>query len=124
MIPKSIGGILAASLLTVTLGLTGCTSAGGHAEGTHTMPDGTTMAGTSHALMCPKCETVWIMDTIGQGGRSERLASKRDMTCPSCEAMAASYMKDGEKVLHDCPDCKVTPIAVNRVATPAKLPRG
>lgn len=124
MIPKSIGGILVASLFAVTFGLTGCTSEGGHAEGTHTMPDGTTMAGTSHALMCAKCETMWVLATVGQGGRSERFASKREMTCPTCETMAASYMKDGDKVLHECPTCKVTPVVVQRAATPAKLPRG
>jgi hypothetical protein len=31
------------------------------------------------------------------------------MTCPDCDAMATAYMKDGEKVLHNCDMCKVTP---------------
>jgi hypothetical protein len=113
MIFNSLGGVLAASLLALSLG-TGCESDGGHAKGTHTMPDGTTMADTSNALMCPKCETVWIANTVDQGLKSQRLVSKREMKCEMCDKMAESYIKDGEKALHECADCKTTPVAVKR----------
>jgi len=122
MFTKSFS-LMAASLFIGALALVGCKT-DKHAEGTHTMPDGTTMAGTSHALMCPKCETVWTSDVIGQGSRSEKLSSKREMTCPTCDTMAAAYFLDGEKVLHDCPDCKVTPIPVNRSSEIHPLKRG
>lgn len=119
----SFGGVISAALLGLVLAGTGCESDGGHAKGTHTMPDGTVMAGTSHELMCPKCETVWTSTLTDQGMKSQRLVSKSGMTCPTCDNMAAAYMKDGEKVLHDCPECKVTPVVL-KPTTPTPMPRG
>ncbi len=119
MINGLIGNVIGASLLAIALAAAGCESAGGHKSGTHTMPDGTTMSGTSHAMMCPKCETVWTK-TDAPGGKGQRLASKGAMKCPTCDKMAEAYMKDGSATLHNCPECKVTPVDV---ATPA-LPKG
>ena len=62
-------------------------------------------------------------DTVGQGTKMQRLSASPGMTCPDCDAMAASYMKDGEKVLHNCETCKVTP-TVLKPAGPLTHPKG
>lgn len=120
---KSFGGVFSATLVGLVLASAGCESDGGHAKGPHTMPDGTAMAGTSHDIMCSKCETVWTTTMTDQGMKSQRMSSKSGMTCPTCDAMAVAYMKDGEKVLHNCPECNVTPVAL-MPATPTPMPRG
>jgi hypothetical protein len=88
------------------------------------MPDGTAMAGTDHALMCPKCETVWTTHYVDQNTKTARMVSKRNMVCPTCDQMAEAYMKDGEKVLHECPDCKVTPIPLAPQPAAPRPPHG
>ena len=121
---KSFRGLVAASVLAVGLGLAGCQSdKPEHGKGHHHMEDGTAMAGTDHYLMCTKCETVWKTVKVGEHTRAERLISKKDMTCPHCNEMAAAYVKDGEKVLHDCPDCKVTPVELKPMPA-SPTPRG
>lgn len=60
-------------------------------------------------MMCPTCKTVWTFDTIGQGSKVQRLAARSGMTCPECDTMAAAYLKDGQKVLHNCDTCRVAP---------------
>ena len=66
-------------------------------------------------MVCPKCETVWVGPQItGQGTKVQAYQWGREAVCPDCDAMAHSYFKDGENVLHECPTCKVTP----RRATP------
>jgi len=74
-------------------------------------------------MMCPTCKTVWTFDTVGQGTKMQRLAAQPGMTCPECDSMAAAYMKDGEKVLHNCETCKVTPTVLKPGAAPAH-PKG
>ena len=70
---------------------------------------------SSQGMMCPKCETVWIGPEIkGQGTKVQAYQWGREAVCPDCDVMAQAYFKDGEKVLHDCPTCKVKP----RPATP------
>ena len=90
----------------------GCASKDGH-EDHHG-----SSAASGGGMMCPTCKTVWTFDTTGQGTRMQRLEAKPGMTCPTCDAMAASYMKDGQKVLHDCETCKVTPIALTPGVAP------
>lgn len=113
MLNGLLGGLVGISLMA--MGVAGCESSGGHKSGTHTMPDGTTMSGTSHAVMCPKCETVWTTYDA-PGGKPNRMARKGAMECPECDKMATAYMKDGEKVLHNCPDCKVTPVEIKKTS--------
>ena len=74
-------------------------------------------------MMCPTCKTVWTFDMVGQGSKVQRLAAQPEMTCPDCDAMATAYMKDGEKVLHNCDTCKVTP-TVLKPSRPGTHPKG
>jgi hypothetical protein len=70
-------------------------------------------APVSAGMMCPKCETVWVSQVVGQGTKVQRMVSEREMTCPECDAMAVSQLTgDGKVILHDCPTCKVTPLLV------------
>ena len=66
----------------------------------------------SRGMMCPKCETVWIKDVEGQGTKAQRFSSTKGMSCPDCDATAKAYLQGGDLILHDCPSCKVKPIAV------------
>lgn len=70
-------------------------------------------AGVSdHAVVCPACETVWVARPTLVGPRNiDRLQYERQMNCPACDKMATAYLQDGKAVLHNCPDCKVTPKA-------------
>jgi hypothetical protein len=104
------------SLVSMALGLTtlaGCAST----RGTESSKPTATASATA-AMSCPKCETVWIRETTGQGTKIQRFASKQAMTCPDCDATAAAYLKDGEKVLHDCPQCRVAPTPLTPVPAP------
>ena len=88
---------------TLTLGLA-LVAAGCQANGK------TSAATTDHALMCAKCETVWVPKVRGQGSKVTVFASSAKMTCPTCDSMAKSQLTgDGKVQLHDCPDCKVAP---------------
>ena len=40
---------------------------------------------------------------------------KPEMTCPTCDKMASGYFDEGKLVLHNCPQCKVTPQVLRRV---------
>ena len=99
------GGVLLAAIASV--GLAGCATTDRSGNGRHADVSG---------MMCPKCETVWVgPHTNGAGGsRVQAMHWGREMVCPDCDAMASAYFKDGEKVLHECPTCNVTP----RPATP------
>lgn len=86
-------------VLTAGFILAGCASAGQQADT------------SDHVVMCPKCETVWTRESRGliNPRNTHRFTYQRDMTCPTCDKMAAAYFEGDEKVLHDCPECKVTP---------------
>ena len=94
-----VTGLLASAVAAVG----GCASnnnGGGHAG--HSADSG---------MMCPTCETVWVAPK-GSGSANPRVQAMtwgRGMVCPDCDAMAKAYFQDGQKVLHDCPSCKVTP---------------
>lgn len=82
-------------------------------------------ATTDHALMCAKCETVWVPEVRGQGTKVTVLASAAKMTCPTCDSMAKSQLTgDGSVQLHDCPDCKVAPKPVFSGAPRPTHPKG
>lgn len=84
-----------------SLGLGGCAATNDGSQERHSDVSG---------MMCPKCETVWVAPrTTGSGSpKVQAMHWGREMVCPDCNAMAESYFKDGEKVLHDCPTCNVT----------------
>lgn len=102
------------SIVSMALGVTtlaGCASTRGGGE------TSTTSAGA--AMSCPTCETVWVRETSGQGTKIQRFSSKKQMVCPDCDASAAAYLSsDGQKVLHNCPQCKVTPTPLTPVPAP------
>ena len=90
------------AFVTAALLLAGCASKnhGGHEH-----------HGAVMGMTCPKCETTWV-GPHGVGGGSPKVQALhwgRQEVCPDCDAMAQSYFKDGEKVLHNCPTCNVTP---------------
>ena len=75
-------------------------------------------------MYCPKCETVWVSQMVDQGTKVARLQSRREMTCPTCDATAANYLtSDGKVQLHECPECKVMPIPVRPAPQPSH-PKG
>ena len=92
-----------------TMFATGC-AASGEKGGSATSAGG--------GMMCPTCKTVWTFDSVGSGSKMQRLVAQPGMTCPDCDAMAAAYMKDGDKVLHNCETCKVTPTPLKPSAAP------
>ena len=110
--------VLAGLTLGIGLLVAGCAS-NATAEKSATTP-----LAVRGGMYCPKCETVWVSEMVGQGTKVARLRSRREMTCPTCDAMAASYLADeGKAVLHECPECKVTLVPV-RPAPEALHPKG
>jgi len=90
------------------LSLAGCSS--------HHKHDESGDAQASSAMMCPKCETVWIRQTTQAGPKVSVLHTTKGMVCPDCDAMAKSQlMEDGKVKLHECPECKVTPMKVSPI---------
>ena len=87
-------------------------------------------AGARHehvaGMMCPTCETVWVRNagTPTGGSRIQAVQWGREMDCPDCDAMAEAYFKDGEKVLHNCPTCNVTPRPARLAKVTPTHPKG
>lgn len=76
-------------------------------------------------MYCPKCETVWVTKPVSQGTKVATLQSERKMTCPTCDATAASQLKgDGTTMLHECPECKGTPVMVKPGGHKLNAPAG
>lgn len=102
----TIGGVAMAAAATV---LAGCAANNNAPEG-HRHGD---IAG----MMCPKCETVWVAPKVVPGGSPKVQAMQwgRETVCPDCDMMAQAYFKDGQKVLHDCPTCKVAPRPATKI---------
>lgn len=79
----------------------------------------TTPLAVSGGMYCPKCEMVWVTRPVGQGTKVARLQSERKMKCPTCDTTAASYLtSEGKVMLHECPECKVTPVLVQPTTEP------
>ena len=102
MLPRTItyGGSLVAAAGALWLG--GCAATNDSGQGRHSDVSG---------MMCPKCETVWVAPrTSGSASpKVEALHWGRETVCPDCDAMAVSYFKGGQQMLHDCPMCGETP---------------
>lgn len=115
-----LGIVLVGGLGAGMLFAAGCASDGNTAKA-----DADTHAYTS-GMMCPTCETVWVTERRSHGPRHiNRLHSKREMTCPTCEATAQRVLlADGDVQLHDCPECKVTPKVIERDPRPSSSFRG
>ena len=110
---KKLLGILLTGGLLAGLSVTaGCASSRTDvaAEQSHAYTSG---------MMCPKCETVWVVQKKGQYAKASRLSHTQTMSCPDCDAMAESrLMDDGKTQLHDCPTCQVTPKPISTVEKP------
>ena len=112
------GGIMMAAAAATLLG--GC-AANNENNNPH---EGHARHGDIAGMMCPKCETVWVAPKVAPGGSPKVQAMQwgRETVCPDCDMMAQAYFKDGQKVLHDCPTCKVAPRPATKI-TPAH-PKG
>ena len=110
MLTKTI--LSAASFILGASVLTGCTSTA--------RPTNDAQAST--AMMCPKCETVWVRHVTGQGTKTQSFSSDKKMICPDCDNTARAYLEGDKAVLHNCPTCKVTPQVVT--PTEASHPKG
>ena len=91
----SVAGVALALMV-----LSGCQSSGQKAE--------TTVAGED-AVMCAKCETVWVRSPTQVGpprGTATPLAyrSSKAMVCEDCESIVGTFFKTG-KLEHTCPTC-------------------
>src|SRR5688572_16635365 len=105
------------SLVSMALGLTtlaGCAAT----RGPETSQRPAAAATATGAMNCPTCETVWVREVTGQGTKVQRFASKKQMVCPSCDASAVAYLEGEQKVLHNCPQCKVTPTPLAPTTAP------
>ena len=102
-----------AGSLVASVALAGCASSGSKPSSPTALAEG---------MICPTCETVWVTQVVDQGTKTQRLSSTRQMSCPHCDATAEAYLKEGKKVLHDCPDCKATLVPVKPAQ--AASPRG
>ena len=65
-------------------------------------------AGTTQnsALVCNKCESVWVPSQIrgGKPGGHYVYRASRKMVCPQCESMAETFFRTGQ-FRHSCPGC-------------------
>ena len=101
-------------------GILGLLLAGGCASKSGGDGSTTTPLAVTGGMYCPKCETVWVHQPVAQGSKVARLQSERKMQCPTCDSTAASYLTgDGKVMLHECPDCKATPVALQPGTQPS-----
>ena len=97
--------VLVASLAFGMLFAAGCQSASS-GNSTHKYERG---------MMCPGCETVWVLESSGPAGRVNSFRSSRKMTCATCDKTAQAVLVEGGQVqLHNCPQCKVTPVLLDK----------
>jgi len=116
--------ITTTSIVSLALGFTalaGCASS----SSTRAPDDPKTSTATA-AMSCPSCETVWVRETTNQGTKIQRFGSKKQMVCPECDATAAAYLDGEQKVLHNCPQCRVAPTPLTPVPAPTQTshPKG
>lgn len=104
--------MLTKSILTAASFVLGASLLAGCASNARPANDATVSA----AMMCPKCETVWVRNVTGQGTKVQSFSSEKKMVCPDCDQTARAYLQGDKTVLHNCPMCKVTP----QVVTPTE----
>jgi hypothetical protein len=74
-----LAGLLAASLAVI---MSGCSTTGAGKAG-------------EQAVMCSKCETVWVRDrSVGRGGTAVYRREKK-MVCPGCETAVKGFFSTG-----------------------------
>lgn len=69
----------------------------------------TTSFGSTAAVACPKCKTVWV-NAGASGGRGNPIALKATgvMQCPDCENTATAMLKGLTINTHTCKTCGAT----------------
>ena len=65
-----------------------------HADHAAALPD--------KAVMCSKCQVVYVQEPVGKGSPVKYQSSR--MECPDCKAAVASYFATG-KLEHTCKTC-------------------
>ena len=56
------------------------------------------------AVMCSKCQTVWIQRMLPTGKNTFVYRQEKSMICPDCESAVAMFFKTG-KLKHSCKTC-------------------
>ena len=56
------------------------------------------------AVMCPKCETVWVKTPKQVGGKAWTYVSTKKMKCADCRNAVESFFATGE-LKHTCSTC-------------------
>jgi len=87
------------SLIVALMGLTVALGATVRAESESTKADK-----ADAAIMCPKCETVWVKKISRQGRRAETFVSARQMKCNDCKNAVENFISTG-KFAHTCKTC-------------------
>lgn len=62
------------------------------------------------AVMCSKCQTVWVKTANSRGAGSNGFAtysSQKVMKCPDCESAVVTFFKTGQ-LKHECSHCGST----------------
>lgn len=105
--------VLFATVLASSLGL-GLLFAGGCSSTGQSASSDSQAHKDVQGMMCPGCETVWVRDSKAPS-KYNRMTSSKKMTCETCDKTAQAVLVEGGKVqLHNCPDCKVTPVLVDK----------
>ncbi len=87
------------SLVIALMGLTIALGANVRAESETTKANE-----TDAAIMCPKCETVWVKKVSRQGRKAETFASAKKMNCEDCKNAVENFITTGE-FKHTCKTC-------------------
>ncbi|HMP89695.1 MAG TPA: hypothetical protein PJ991_05815 [Kiritimatiellia bacterium] len=87
------------SLIIALMGLTIAFGATVRAESETTKADE-----ADAAIMCPKCETVWVKTVSRQGRKAETYVSTKKMKCEDCKNAVESFIATGE-FKHTCKTC-------------------
>jgi hypothetical protein len=113
--------ITTTSIVSLALGLStlaGCASSTRGTESSKATASTATAATATAAMECPTCDAVWVHEQTAQGTKIQRFTSKKQMICPDCDATAVAYLDGEQKVLHNCPQCKVTPTPLAPASAP------
>ena len=74
----------------------GCSTPGSKAK--------TEAGGEEQAVMCSKCETVWVRRPDHMGKNAVVYRREKQMVCPDCQSAVVTFFKTG-KLEHTCKSC-------------------
>lgn len=87
------------SLIVALMGLTIALGSAARAESENSKPDE-----ADAAIMCPKCETVWVKKVSRPGRNAETYRSAKKMKCEDCKNAVENFIATGE-FKHNCKSC-------------------